>query len=252
MIHFVGAGPGAVDLITLRGARLLEEADLVVYAGSLVNPALLERCAPYCEVMDSASMDLDAIVAALAHGAAQGKKTVRLHTGDPSIYGAIREQMDRLDELKIPYDVTPGVSSFSAAAATLCAEYTRPGVSQTMILTRRGGRTPVPEGQKLESLATHGASMVLFLTSSMAEAAAQDLIKGGYSPDCPAAVVYKASWPEEKVIRTNLTELASRMAEEGIERTALILVGHFLDDEPVEPSKLYDSSYSHCCRQART
>ncbi len=249
MIHFVGAGPGAPDLITLRGARLLEEAGMIIYAGSLVNPELLKRAKPGCIICDSASMTLDAVIEKLREAHESGADAVRLHTGDPSIYGAIREQMDRLNALDIPYDITPGVSSFCAAAAAAEAEYTLPGVSQTVIISRMEGRTPVPEREKIRLLAQHHASMVLFLSTGLLEGLRDELIAGGYSPDTKTALVYKASWPEQKVFRTTLAELPRAAADAGIKNTALVLVGDFLGDE-YELSKLYDAKFSHGFRKA--
>lgn len=249
MIHFVGAGPGAPDLITLRGAKLLEEAGMIIYAGSLVNPELLNRAKPNCRIYDSASMTLDEVIEKLREAADAGIDAVRLHTGDPCIYGAIREQMDRLRELGIPFDITPGVSSFCAAAAAAEAEYTLPSVSQTVIISRMEGRTPVPEREKIRLLASHGASMVLFLSSGLLEGLSEELIAGGYAPDTNAAIVYKASWPEQKVIRTTVEGLAAAAKEAGIKNTALILVGGFLGDD-YELSKLYDKNFSHGFRKA--
>ncbi len=243
MVHFVGAGPGAPDLITLRGARLLGQAGCVVYAGSLVNPALLDLAPAGAQVYDSARMTLEQVIAVMVEAERSGRDTVRLHTGDPSIYGAIREQMDALDALGIPWDVTPGVSSFSAAAAALGAEYTLPGVSQSVILTRMAGRTPVPAGQDLASLAAHGASMAVFLSAGMLEELTAELIRGGYGPDTPAALVYKASWPEEQAVRCPLKDLARAGRERGITRTALVLVGDFLGNT-YERSRLYDPSFT--------
>ena len=249
MIHFVGAGPGAPDLITLRGARLLEEAGMIIYAGSLVNPELLKRAKPDCIIFDSASMTLDEVIEKLREAHEAGLDAVRLHTGDPSIYGAIREQMDRLSALEIPFDITPGVSSFCAAAAAVGAEYTLPSVSQTVIISRMEGRTPVPEREKIRLLASHGASMVLFLSSGLLEGLSAELMAGGYAPDTRAAIVYKASWPEQKVIRTTVGGIAGAAKEAGISNTALILVGEFLGDE-YELSKLYDKNFSHGFRKA--
>ena len=249
MIHFVGAGPGAPDLITLRGAKLLREAGMIIYAGSLVNPELLKTARAGCEIYNSASMTLDEVIAKLRSAHERGMDAVRLHTGDPSIYGAIREQMDRLKELKIPYDVTPGVSSFCAAAAAAEAEYTLPSVSQTVIITRMEGRTPVPPREKLSSLAAHQASMALFLSSGLMEETCAALLEGGYAPDTPAAVVYKASWPEQKVVRGTIATIAAQAEAENIHNTALILVGRFLGDD-YELSKLYDASFTHGFRKA--
>lgn len=249
MIHFVGAGPGAPDLITLRGAKLLGEAGMIIYAGSLVNPELLKLAPSGCEIYNSASMTLDEVIERLKSAHDRCMDAVRLHTGDPSIYGAIREQMDRLKELGIPYDVTPGVSSFCAAAAAAGAEYTLPSVSQTVIITRMEGRTPVPPREKLSSLASHQASMALFLSSGLMESTCAALLEGGYPPDTPAAVVYKASWPEQKVLRGTIATIAVQAEAENIHNTALILIGRFLGND-YELSKLYDASFSHGFRAA--
>ena len=249
MVHFIGAGPGAADLITVRGARLLGEADVIIYAGSLVNPALLDDKKEGCAVYDSASMTLEEVITVMRETQARGGDTVRLHTGDPSLYGAIREQMDQLDELGIPYDVTPGVSSFSGAAAALEAEYTLPDVSQSVIITRMAGRTPVPEGEKLSKMASHGCTMVLFLSTGLLEEVERELMEGGYAPDTPAAIVYKATWPEEKVCRCTVSTLAQTARENHITKTALITVGGFLGDR-YDRSKLYDPAFTHGYREA--
>ncbi len=249
MVHFIGAGPGAADLITVRGARLLGEADVIIYAGSLVNPALLENRKEGCAVYDSASMTLEEVIAVMRDAEAKGGVTVRLHTGDPSLYGAIREQMDQLDALGISYDVTPGVSSFSGAAAVLNAEYTLPEVSQSVIITRMAGRTPVPERERLRALAAHGCTMVLFLSTGLLEQVEEELTAGGYSPDTPAAIVYKATWPEERVYRCTVSTLAKTARENGVTKTALITVGNFLGDD-YERSKLYDPAFTHEFREA--
>ena len=251
MIHFVGAGPGAPDLITLRGAALLREADVVIWAGSLVNPVLLENCKAGCEIFDSSRMTLDEVLAVMERAEAEGKTTVRLHTGDPSLYGALREQLDALRERGVAFDVTPGVSSLFGAAAALGAEFTLPGVSQSLIVTRLAGRTPVPEGEALRSLARHGASMALFLSAGMLEKTQAELLAGGYAPDTPAALVYKASWPDERVVRCTVGTLAAAGAEAGIAKTALILVGGFLD-APYEKSRLYDPSFTTGFREGKT
>ncbi|MCI7679408.1 precorrin-4 C(11)-methyltransferase [Hornefia butyriciproducens] len=247
MIYFIGAGPGAEDLITVRGARLLEEADVIIYAGSLVNPALLKRAKPECEIYDSAGMTLEQVISVM--NSSRDRCVVRLHTGDPCIYGAIREQMDRLEELGIEYSYVPGVSSFIGAASALNAEYTLPDVSQTVILTRMAGRTPVPEKEEISSLAQHGATMVVFLTSTMLEELSRRLIEGGYAPDSPAAIVYKATWPDQKVIRTTVENIPRAAEENGIHKMALILVGGFLGDR-YERSRLYDPGFSHQFREA--
>ena len=244
MIHFIGAGPGAADLITVRGARLLREADVIIYAGSLVNPALLENKKETCAIYDSASMTLEDVIDVMKATEASGGTTVRLHTGDPSLYGAIREQMDRLDELEIAYDVTPGVSSFSGAAAALEAEYTLPEVSQSVIITRMAGRTPVPEREKLSKMASHGCTMVLFLSTGLLEDVERELMEGGYEPDTPAAIVYKATWPEQRVYRCTVSTLARTAKENQVTKTALITVGGFLGGQ-YERSKLYDPGFTH-------
>lgn len=243
MVHFVGAGPGAPDLISLRGARLLREAGQVIFAGSLVNHALLENCRAGCRILDSARMTLEEVVAAVLTAEKEGLDTVRLHTGDPSIYGAIREQMEQLEKHGVDYDVTPGISSFCAAAAALGAEYTLPGVSQSLILTRMAGRTPVPEKENMAAMAAHGCSMALFLSAGMAEALQAQLLSGAYKPETPAAIVYKASWPDEKIFRCTVGTLAACAAEHQITKTALLLVGDFLG--PLrERSKLYDPGFT--------
>ena len=249
MVHFVGAGPGAPDLITLRGAALLKQADVIIYAGSLVNPALLELARADCEVHNSAEMTLEQVIGVMKQAEAAGKTTVRLHTGDPCVYGAIREQMDALDELGIPYDDVPGVSSFCGAAAALRAEYTLPGVSQSVILTRLAGRTPVPEAESLASMASHGASMAVFLSGGMLERVQEELLRGAYTEDTPAALGYKATWPEEKTVRCTVGTLAQAGEEHGIRKTALVLVGDFLDS-PYEKSKLYDPTFTTEFREA--
>ena len=249
MVHFVGAGCGAPDLITVRGAKLLSEADVIIYAGSLVNPALLDYAKPGCEIHDSAYMTLEEVLEVIKAAEAAGKTTVRLHTGDSSIYGAVREQYDQLEPLGIEYDVTPGVSSFCGAAATLKAEYTLPDVSQTVIITRMEGRTPVPEKEKIRLLASHGSTMVLFLSTGLVKGLQDELIAGGYAPETPAAIVYKATWPDEKVFRCPLSKLAETAKENNLTKTALILVGGFLGDK-YDRSKLYDPTFTTEFREA--
>lgn len=249
MVHFVGAGPGAVDLITLRGARLLAEADVIIYAGSLVNPELLNNRKNGCKIYNSASMTLEEVLSVMKSAHTENCEVVRLHTGDPSLYGAIREQMDALTALGIPYDVTPGVSSFSGAAAALQAEYTLPDVSQTVIITRAEGRTPVPEKEQLRSLAAHQSTMVLFLSTGLLEKVEQELVAGGYSPETPAAIVYKATWPDEKVFRCTVATLTETARKNGIKQTALITIGNFLGQN-YDRSKLYDPAFTHGCREA--
>ena len=249
MVHFVGAGSGAADLITLRGKRLLETADVVIYAGSLVNPELLEYTRSDCEIYNSAFMTLDEVIKVMEQAEKNGKTVIRLHTGDPSVYGAIREQMDRLDSLGIDYDVCPGVSSFCGAAAALKAEYTLPDVSQTVILTRMSGRTPVPERESIESLASHNATMVIFLSTGMLDELSERLIKGGYTADTPAAIVYKATWKDEKVFRCTVGTLAQTAKQNNITKTALITVGYFLGDIR-SLSKLYSADFETEFRKA--
>ena len=251
MIHFVGAGPGAADLITMRGARLLAEADVVVYAGSLVNPELMEACKPTCRIYDSSGMALGQIVGIMADASQANLACVRLHTGDPALYGAHREQMDALDELDIPYEIVPGVSSLFAAAATLEAELTVPNVSQSLIVTRAEGRTPVPEAEHLELLATHGCTMALFLSAGLLEQAQERLLQGGYDPATPAALVVRASWPDEATYRCTVATLARTAREHGVHKTALVLVGDVLAARG-ERSKLYDAAFSHGYRTAST
>ncbi len=244
MVHFVGAGPGAPDLITLRGAELLKKTDVVIYAGSLVNPALLGLAKEGCAVCNSAEMTLEQVLDVMKDAQEKKLDLVRLHTGDPCLYGAIREQMDALDALGIPWDDTPGVSSFCGAAAALGAEYTLPGVSQTVIVTRMAGRTPVPEGEALEKLASHGASMAIFLSAGMQDKVQAALLAGGaYTENTPAAIVYKATWPEEKIVRCTVGTLAAAGDAAGIWKTAIILVGGFLG-RSYERSKLYDPSFT--------
>ena len=247
MIYFIGAGPGAVDLITVRGAELLKKADMVVYAGSLVNKELLNYCRVDCVKLSSASMTLEEVITAMT-GMPRESVVVRLHTGDPSIYGAIREQMDALDELGFEYETVPGVSSMNAAAAVLNAEFTLPQVSQTVIVSRMAGRTPVPDKEDIRLLARHGSSMVLFLSVGMLEKLCGELISGGYSPATPAAVVYKATWPDQEIIKGTLETIPALASHIG--RTALVLVGDFLSGT-VERSKLYDPSFTHMFREAK-
>ncbi len=248
MIYFVGAGCGAPDLITVRGAQLLAQADAVVYAGSLVSPALLDDVKTGCEIHNSAEMTLDEVIAVLKRVHQAGGMAVRLHTGDPSLYGAIREQMDALGNAAIPFEICPGVSSFSGAAAALQKEYTLPGVSQSVIITRMAGRTPVPERESIQSFAAHRATMVIFLSAGMAKSLQTELISGGYSPKTPAAIVYKASWPDEKIVRCTVGTLARAMVDSSIDHHALICVGDFLGDA-YELSKLYDPGFTTAFRK---
>ena len=249
MVHFVGAGPGAPDLITRRGAALLQEADCIIYAGSLVNPALLGLAKPECAVYNSAEMTLEQVLDVMRRVEAAGGTTVRLHTGDPCLYGAIREQMDELKKLEIPYEDCPGVSSFCGAAAALEAEYTLPGISQSVVITRMAGRTPVPEKESVRSFAAHQATMVLFLSTGLLKELSAELIEGGYSEDTPAAIVYKATWPEQKVLRCTVGTLEQTAREADVTKTALIVVGEVLDGT-YERSKLYDPTFTTEFRQA--
>ena len=249
MVHFVGAGPGAPDLITLRGARLLQTADVIIYAGSLVNEALLESAKQGCEIYNSAHMTLEEVLHVIHMAHKAGKDVVRLHTGDPCLFGAIREQMDALQKMGIAYDDTPGVSSFCAAAAALGAEYTLPGVSQSVIITRMEGRTPVPEREKLEILAQHGTSMVLFLSAGMTQRVQDALLAGDYTTDTPAAIVYKASWTDEKTVRCTVGTLAQAAEENAISKTALLLIGDFLGQD-YDRSLLYHPSFETEFRKA--
>ena len=249
MVDFVGAGCGAPDLITVRGMRLLEAADVIIYAGSLVNPQLLDYAKEGCEIHNSAYMTLDEVISVMEKTEKSGLHTVRLHTGDPCLYGAIREQTDRLDSLGIKYDICPGVSSFCGAAAALRAEYTLPDISQTVIITRMAGRTPVPESESIEKLAAHGSTMVIFLSTGMLSELSQRLISGGYDKDTPAAIVYKASWEDQKVCRCTVEKLAETAEKNGIKKTALITVGRFLGDD-YSLSKLYDAGFETEFRKA--
>lgn len=243
MINFVGAGSGAADLITVRGKKLLEEADVIIYAGSLVNKELLDYAKEGCEIYNSAYMTLEEVTEKMMDAEKKGLKTVRLHTGDPCLYGAIREQMDILDENKIEYAVCPGVSSFCGAAAALNLEYTLPNVSQSVIITRMAGRTPVPEKESIESFASHNATMVIFLSTSMLEELSKRLVSGGYKKETPTAIVYKATWSDEKKIICTVETLAEKAKENGITKTALIIVGNVLEGE-YERSKLYDPYFT--------
>ncbi|MDE5558054.1 MAG: precorrin-4 C(11)-methyltransferase [Ruminococcus sp.] len=243
MVNFVGAGCGAPDLITVRGKRLIEQADVIIYAGSLVNPEILAYARPECEIHNSAYMTLEQVIEVMECAEKEHKNTVRLHTGDPSIYGAVREQMDRLSALGIEYEVCAGVSSFCGAAAALKAEYTLPDVSQTVIITRMSGRTPVPERESIEKLAVHHATMVIFLSAGMLDELSEKLISGGYSAETPCAIVYKASWADEKIMHCTVGNLAETARKNNITKTALITVGDFLGND-YSLSKLYDASFT--------
>ena len=249
MVHFVGAGSGAVDLITVRGAKLLGEADVVIYAGSLVNPELLKLCKEGCEIHNSATMTLEEVIAVIQEAEVGRKTTVRLHTGDSSIYGAVREQFDELIKLGIEYDVCPGVSSFCGAAASLKTEYTLPDVSQTVIITRAAGRTPVPEKQSIQELAAHRATMVLFLSTSLTEKLQKDLLEGGYPANTPVAVVYKATWPDERIFRFTVDTLHKTVTENGLTKTSLIIVGNCMGETYLR-SLLYHPTFTTEYREA--
>lgn len=248
-IYFVGAGPGDKELITLKGYKLLSKADIVIYAGSLVNPELLDYCRRDCLLYDSATMSLEEIIEVMSEGASQDKLVVRLQTGDISIYGSIREQAEELKKLNIEYESIAGVSSFLGAAASLGIEYTVPEISQSLIITRMEGRTPVPELEKLELFAKHKTSMAIFLSVQGIEKVVEKLLEGGYSESTPVAVVYKATWRDEKTVSGSLSDIVAKVKSEGIKKTALILVGDFLGDE-YNYSKLYDKSFSHEYRKA--
>ena len=252
MIHFVGAGPGAVDLITVRGQKFLEQADVVIYAGSLVNPELLKSTKEGCGIYNSAKMTLEEVLDVMMDAEKEKKMTVRLHTGDPCLYGAIREQMDQLDRLGIAYDSCPGVSSFCGAAAALDLDYTLPEVSQSVVITRMEGRTPVPEKEKVASFASHGATMVLFLSTGLLDKLEKQLMEGGYKADTPAAIVYKATWPEEETHICTVSTLARTAREHQITKTALIIVGDVVTHHRYERSKLYDPEFTTEFRQGIT
>lgn len=242
MVKIVGAGPGAKDLITVRGMRMLNEADVIIYAGSLVNEELLEYAKKDCEIYNSAYMNLDEVIDVIVKAESEGKNIVRLHTGDPSLYGAIREQIEELAKHGITCEICPGVSSFLAAAAAMNCEYTVPEVAQSVIITRMPGSTPVPDNESIAKLATHGTSMVIFLSSSHLKELKEELYKGAYTPDTPCAICYKASWKDEKCIKTTLGNLDREAEKEEITKTALIMVGEFLGDK-YSFSKLYDPEF---------
>ena len=250
-VYFVGAGPGAADLITIRGARLINESDVIIYAGSLVNPQLLNYANEYAEIYNSAYMTLEEVLAVMKQAASEGKTVCRLHTGDPSLYGAVREQMDALDELGISYESCPGVSAAFGAAASLDLEYTLPGLSQSLVITRMEGRTAVPEKESIESWAAHGSTMAVYLSTGMLPELSARLIKGGYSGDTPAAIVYKATWPDEEVYRCTVADLAATAEEHRITKTALILVGDVIAGSGYGKSKLYDKTFSTEFRKAK-
>ena len=251
MVYFMGAGPGAADLITVRGLNILQKADCVIYAGSLVNKDLLKNCKKECLLFDSSKMTLQEVIDAMKKSSPNEKIVVRLHSGDPCIYGAIREQMDLLDEMKIPYESVPGVSSFCAAAAALNLEYTLPEISQSVIITRAAGRTPVPERESIRSFAMHKSTMVVFLSTSLIEDLEKELLAGGYSENTPAAVVYKASWQEEKKMLCNVGSLSTTVKEAGLKNSALMIIGDCLAHKNYMKSKLYDETFSTEFRTAK-
>ncbi len=248
-VYIVGAGAGDPELITVKGQKLLQKADVIIYAGSLVNPALLDFAKEGAEIHDSASMTLPEVIETIEKAVAKDLMVVRLHTGDPSIYGAIQEQMDALKKKDIDFEVVPGVSSFLATAAALKQEYTLPGISQTVIITRNEGRTPVPEREKLRSLAAHQATMCIFLSITMLADVVKELIEGGYAPDTPIAIVQRASWPEQKIVRATLETIVEEIADKGIDRTAMIVVSRCLGAD-YELSRLYAPEFSHMFREA--
>lgn len=250
MIHFVGAGSGAADLITVRGKKYLEDADVVIYAGSLVNPQLLEYTKETCEIHNSAKMTLEEVLQVMEQAEKEGKMTVRLHTGDPCIYGAIREQMDVLDEKGISYDYCPGVSAFCGAASALNLEYTLPDISQSVIITRMEGRTPVPSKESIQSFAAHHATMVVFLSTGMLEELSRRLMEGGYEADTPAAIVYKATWPDEEKYVCTVGTLAQTAKEHNITKTALMIIGDVVNAANYDRSKLYDPTFTTEFREA--
>ena len=251
MVYFVGAGTGAPDLITVRGMKLLNQADVVIYAGSLVNPELLAYTKKACEIYDSARLTLEEVLDIMKKAEEEGKMTVRLHTGDPSVYGAVREQMDALDAMDIKYESCPGVSDCFGAAASLNLEYTLPGISQSLIITRMEGRTKVPEKESIESFAAHQASMAIYLSAGMLEKLSKKLVAGGYSPDTPAAIVYKATWPDEKAFTCTVSTLYETATEHGITKTALVLVGDVITHQNYKKSRLYAADFSTEFRQAK-
>lgn len=250
MVHFVGAGSGAPDLITVRGKKFLEEADLIIYAGSLVNPQLLEYAKEGCKIYDSAKMTLEEVLQVMDEAEKEGKTTVRLHTGDPCIYGAIREQMDVLTEKGVEFDYCPGVSAFCGAASALNLEYTLPDISQSVIITRMEGRTPVPEKESIQSFAAHQATMVIFLSTGMLEELSRRLMEGGYSEDTPAAIVYKATWDDEKKFVCTVGTLAQTAKENQITKTALMIIGDVVNTTNYKRSKLYDPGFTTEFREA--
>ncbi len=251
MVYFVGAGTGAADLITVRGKRLIEQADVIIYAGSLVNPELLAYAKKACEIHNSAHLTLEEVIQIIERAEAHGKMTVRLHTGDPSVYGAVREQMDKLERRGISYESCPGVSACFGAAASLNLEYTLPGISQSLIITRMEGRTKVPEKERIECLAAHRASMAVYLSAGMLEELGRKLIAGGYDKTTPAALVYKATWEEEEAYVCTVETLAAVAKEHGIAKTALVLVGDAIAHQNYQKSRLYAPDFATAFRKAK-
>lgn len=249
MVYFIGAGPGDADLITVKGRDTLSKADVVIYAGSLVSKEHMKHCKPGCEIYNSASMTLEEVIDVMEKAKKENKIVVRLHTGDPAIYGAIKEQMDELDKLNIEYEVIPGVSSFTAAASVIKKEFTLPSVTQTVILTRVEGRTPVPETEDLEKLASIGASMAIFLSISMIDKVVAKLRKG-YGRNVNIAVVERATWEDERAIIGTLDDIAEKVKEAGITKCAQILVGDFINCD-YDKSLLYDKSFTHMFREGQ-
>lgn len=250
MVHFVGAGSGASDLITVRGKKMLEAADVIIYAGSLVNPQLLSYAKEECKIYNSAKMTMEEVLDVIFEAEKEGLTTVRLHTGDPSLYGAIREQMDVLEERNISFDYCPGVSSFCGAASALNLEYTLPDVSQSVIITRMAGRTPVPEKESIESFAAHQATMVVFLSTGMLEELSRRLIEGGYTADTPAAIVYKATWEDEKTFVCTVGTLAETARKNQITKTALMIIGDVVSHSHYQRSELYNPAFTTEFREA--
>ena len=251
-LYIIGAGPGDPDLITVKGLKLLEEADVVLYADSLVSEALIQKSKESAEILKTAGMHLEEMVDIMVDRIRQGKKVVRVHTGDPAVYGAIMEQMVLLKQQGIEVEIVPGVSSVFAAAAAAQAELTIPDLTQTVILTRAEGRTPVPEFEKLKDLAKHHCTIALFLSATLTKKVVKELIDAGWAPSTPVAVVYKATWPDQKIVRTTIENLDEAMRQNGIRKQAMILAGWALDENIHDKnyrSKLYDQTFTHGFRR---
>lgn len=251
MVYFVGAGPGAVDLITVRGADLLKKADVIIYAGSLVNPDLLSYADKKCKIYNSAEMTLEEVIAVIEQAEKDNMTTVRLHTGDPSLYGAVREQMDILDSKNISYESCPGVSACFGAAASMNMEFTLPEVSQSLIITRMEGRTSVPSAESIESFAAHHTTMAVYLSAGQTGELSKRLIQGGYAPDTPAAIVYKGTWPDEKIVYGTVQNLQQMADENGIVKTAIIFAGQAVAQRDYVRSRLYDPDFETGFRKKR-